>query len=143
MQSETIPASITALYDGDCVICRGARASFQKLDWRRRIHFVDINDQSAWQVQFPSLRGDALRGEIHVIADGAVYGGFAATRRLLREAPLGWLPWALLHLPGMDRLGARLYRFIAERPLSHQPSAGQTTRLMRRRPLQAARLSRL
>ena len=116
MQSHANSSQIIALYDGSCVICRGARDGFASLDWRRRIRFIDIHDESAWQGLFPTLTRERLMGEIHVIdADGAVSGGFMATRRLLREAPLGLPLWLLLHLPGMDWLGERIYRFIAAR----------------------------
>ena len=107
--------AITALYDGACVICRGARRAFESLDWRRRIHFVDIHDRDAWHAHSPRIGDADLVGAIHAIDERGVYAGFPATRRLLREAPLGLPLYALLHLPGMEGLGARLYRFVARR----------------------------
>ena len=54
--------------------------------------------------------------EIHVIDDaGSIYAGFAASRRMLREVPLGWPLWLLLQLPGSQTIGRRAYRYIARR----------------------------
>ena len=54
--------------------------------------------------------------EIHVLADGnRLYAGFAGTRRMLKEVPLGFPLWLLLQLPGSDALGKRVYRLIARR----------------------------
>ena len=83
-----------------------------------------------------------LMGEIHVIdSDGAVSGGFMATRRLLREAPLGLQLWLLLHLPGMGLAWRATLPLHRRETLSHQPFVRQSGRL-RRRGLQAAFLSR-
>jgi predicted DCC family thiol-disulfide oxidoreductase YuxK len=40
-------------------------------------------------------------------------GGFWAMRRMLRDLPLGFPLWLLLHLPGMNWLGPKVYRLIA------------------------------
>ena len=57
-----------------------------------------------------------LMGAIHVVDEKrGLYAGFCALRRLLKELPLALPLWLLLHLPGMDRLGALLYGCIARR----------------------------
>jgi predicted DCC family thiol-disulfide oxidoreductase YuxK len=105
---------LVAVYDGDCVICQSTRQTFQSLDWRRRIEFVDLHDRAGWSGRFPGLSEDALMGEIHVIdAPGTIYTGFQATRRMLKEIPLGWPFWLLSRIPGMNALGERMYRLIA------------------------------
>ena len=54
--------------------------------------------------------------EIHVVdGEGRLYAGFAGTRRMLKELPLGVPLWLLLQLPGTDAIGKRVYRFIARR----------------------------
>lgn len=107
---------LTALYDGTCVICQSTRGTISALDWRHRIRFIDLQDREAWQSQFPQLKDTDLLGEIHVIDErGAVFAGIDATRRMLRELPLGLPIWLLLAAPGADKLGAALYRFIARR----------------------------
>ena len=105
---------LTAIYDGNCVICQSTRQTFLALDWRGRIEFLDLHDRASWSSRFPSLTEDQLMGEIHVIdTQGTITTGFQATRRMLRDVPLGWPFWLLLQLPGMETLGIRVYRFIA------------------------------
>ena len=107
---------LTALFDGNCIVCQSTRRTITALDWRHRVNFVDFHDRDAWQSQYPQLNIKDMMGEIHVIdEDDNVYTGIYATRRMLRELPLGWPLWLLLHLPGMETLGAALYRFVARR----------------------------
>lgn len=106
-------AAITALFDGRCVLCQSTRFWFQRLDWLRRIRFVDLHDTEQVEAVAPDLDHQAMMGEIHVLTDDGLYRGYAGVRRMLREVPLGVPVWALLHLPGMGRLGPRLYGFIA------------------------------
>jgi predicted DCC family thiol-disulfide oxidoreductase YuxK len=107
---------LTALYDGRCVICRSTCEAMRALDWRKRIAFVDLHDNGAWQEGCPDLTLAQLMREIHVLdGEGKIYAGFEGARRMLREAPLGFPLWLLLLLPGMHTLGARVYRFIAGR----------------------------
>jgi predicted DCC family thiol-disulfide oxidoreductase YuxK len=108
--------TVTAVFDGQCVICQSTRRVVRALDWRNRVAFMDLHQAEAVTRRFPWLDHDDAMGEIHVIdAGGAVYAGFEGTRRMLRELPLGYPLWLLLHLPGMAWLGQRVYRFIARR----------------------------
>ena len=105
---------LTALYDGKCRICQSTRATVSALDWLHRIEFLDLHDSEAFRSRCPALDAAQLLGEIHVIdSQSQIYAGYYGTRRMLRELPLGWSIWLLLHLPGMDWLGIRVYRFIA------------------------------
>ncbi len=105
---------LTALYDGNCVICQSTCASLQALDWFGRIEFVDLHDGVA--SRYPELPLEQLMGEIHVLDErGRLYPGFGGTRRMLRELPLGIPLWLLLGIPGMDIIGQRVYRFVARR----------------------------
>lgn len=107
---------LTALYDGNCVICQSTCASMRALDWRRRIEFVDLHESERWRGCYPELSIDELLGEIHVLDEsGDLLSGFGASRRLLRELPLLLPLWLLLQFPGMGILGPRAYRFIATR----------------------------
>lgn len=107
---------LTALYDGNCVICQSTCASMRALDWRRRIEFVDLHDRELWHSRYPALRVEDLLGEIHVVDhQGELYSGFRGGRRVLKELPLGMPVWLLLTLPGMDGIGQRAYHFIARR----------------------------
>lgn len=105
---------ITALFDGYCVICQSTRRIVKTLDWLNRVEFLDLHDTQQVQARYPGMDYNAMMGEIHVITpDKEVYAGFKATRRMLRELPLGFPIWLLLQLPGMDKIGVRVYRWIA------------------------------
>ncbi len=107
---------LTALFDGNCVICRSTCEAMRALDWLRRIEFVDLHQAEADSARFANLDRQRLMSEIHVLDDeGRLYAGFAGMRRMLREAPLGFPLWLLLQLPGSDAIGKRVYRFIARR----------------------------
>lgn len=107
---------LTALYDGKCVICQSTCGALRALDWLKRIEFVDLHEADDRSERYGHLHHERLMREIHVLDDeGRVYTGFAGTRRMLKEAPLGFPLWLLLQLPGSDALGKRLYRFIARR----------------------------
>ncbi|MCY4020721.1 MAG: DUF393 domain-containing protein [Chloroflexi bacterium] len=107
---------LTALYDGRCIICQSTRGTISALDRRHRVRFIDLHDRDAWQSQFPQLNDADLLGAIHVVDErGAVFAGIDATRRMLRELPLGLPIWLLLQAPGADKLGAALYSSIARR----------------------------
>lgn len=107
---------LTALYDGNCVICRSTCETLRALDWLKRIEFVDLHKADDMRERFADVSRERLLSEIHVLdAEGRLYAGFAGTRRLLKEMPLGFPLWLLLHLPGCDALGQRTYRFIARR----------------------------
>lgn len=106
---------ITALYDGNCVICQGTRNVIQSLDWMNRVEFLNLHDHQAVTFRYPHLDQQAMMGEIHVVdQQGNVFAGFEGTRRMLKEVPPGFPLWALLHLPGMMWVGSRVYRFIAK-----------------------------
>lgn len=106
---------IVAIFDGRCVICNTSRYILRRLDWFKRIEFLDLHNRVEVEARYPSISYEQAMGEIHVVdTNGAVSAGFKATRRMLREVPLGWPLWVVLRLPMIgDWLGPRLYRFIA------------------------------
>jgi predicted DCC family thiol-disulfide oxidoreductase YuxK len=104
----------TAVYDGFCVICQQSRKIVQALDWGHRVEFLNLHDWDTVHARYPQLDYEAAMGQMHVITpDGQLIGGFEGVRRLLRDLPLGYPVWLLLHLPGMNWLGNRVYRLIA------------------------------
>ena len=107
---------VVAIFDGRCAICNTTRFLVRRLDWFKRITFLDLHDREEIERCFPWLNHAQAMGEIHVVdAKGAVFAGFRGTRRMLREIPAGWPLWALLHLPLIgDWLGPHLYGFIAK-----------------------------
>ncbi len=107
---------LTALYDGNCVVCQSTCATMRSLDWLRRIEFINLHEDTVWPDRFPKLARGRLMAEIHVIDDaGRIFAGFAGSRRMLKEVPLGLPLWLLLQMPGSEAIGRRVYRFIASR----------------------------
>ena len=108
-------SGLTAVYDGQCVICNTTRRIVKALDWLNRVEFLDLHRRDVMETRFPMLEYERSMGEIHVIdEDGRVFAGFEGTRRMLRALPLGLPLYAVLRLPLVGSwLGPRLYRFIA------------------------------
>lgn len=106
---------ITAIYDGNCVICNTTRHVVNALDWFNKVEFLDLHRRDEVAARYPFLEYEKSMGEIHVIDEkDVVFAGFNGTRRMLRALPLGLPLWAILHIPGVGNwLGPKIYRFIA------------------------------
>jgi predicted DCC family thiol-disulfide oxidoreductase YuxK len=114
-QTVRAQAMVTAIFDGRCVLCQTTRALINRLDWLRRVEFLDLHQQHEVLARFPQLENRDLLGSIHVIDDeNHVYNGFPAMRRMLKEVPLGFPFWVMFHMPGLRRLGPIAYRWIAQ-----------------------------
>ncbi len=104
----------TAIFDGYCVLCKQTKRMVTALDWFKRVEFLDVHNWNVVESRYPNLDFETAMGQIHVVApDGTMLGGFDGMRRLLRDLPLTFPLWLLLHLPGMDWLGNKVYRFVA------------------------------
>jgi predicted DCC family thiol-disulfide oxidoreductase YuxK/uncharacterized membrane protein YphA (DoxX/SURF4 family) len=104
-------------YDTMCPVCRRARNTLARLDWFKRLQFIDLHDREACE---PLLKGvsyaDQLRQMYVLTPGGEVHGGFDAVRALAPALPPAWLFWPLwvaLYLPGVTFAGRRVYHFIA------------------------------
>jgi predicted DCC family thiol-disulfide oxidoreductase YuxK len=105
---------VTAIYDGKCVICNQSRRMYTALDWFKRIEFLDLHRWDEVMRRYPTLDYNVAMGQMHLATqDGTLVGGFPAVRRMLKEIPVGYPFWLLMHIPGVDWLGDRFYRFIA------------------------------
>lgn len=117
------PAQV--LYDGDCALCRKSVSLLQRLDWFHRLTYVNVREQA----QIPDdarLQPDRLLQEMHLVTPdgGRVYHGFAAFRWFAWRLPL-LMPLApLLYLPGVPRLGQRLYLWVARNRFRLVPCHG-------------------
>ncbi len=106
------------IYDGLCGLCISSMRAVRRLDWLKRIDYVDAQDWGRVVEQLSSLSvrldQEAVLGLIHVVTpDERVHVGFAGVRALVRELPLlVWL-YPLLGLPGVRWLGPRVYAWIA------------------------------
>lgn len=104
---------ITAIFDGQCVICQASKRVISALDWLHRVEWLDLHDWSAVHARFPSLEYDDAMGQIYVYDDQRVYAGFFGVKRLLKVVPLGFPLWLLMQIPGMTAVGQCVYRWIA------------------------------
>ena len=46
---------LTALYDGNCVICRSTCETLRALDWLKRIEFVDLHKADDMRERFADV----------------------------------------------------------------------------------------
>jgi len=98
-------------YDGDCGFCRAWVRVLAKLDLLHRVRWVPY--QSLPRPPRGLTLADLDRAAYLETASGRRYEGFYAFRQLARQLiPL--LPlYPLLLLPGVDRPGVALYRWVA------------------------------
>ncbi len=106
--------------DGQCGVCRASQAWCEVRDTGERLRFRDFRAERGEERPLSAAEHEASLWVRD--ADGALYRGFAAWRRIMRELP-GWR-WlaALSALPPLRWLGEPLYRLIA-RNRHHFPSS--------------------
>jgi len=111
---ERSPSAPTLIYDASCGFCRRWAGRLKRWDRHDRIRLLPLQDPAA-----PALARrprEELRRAAHLVRpDGGVFAGASAARELLVYLPLGWLPRALLHLPGSLVIAEIVYRWIARR----------------------------
>ena len=122
----TPSAKAAVLFDGDCAFCRKSVALLRRLDWDRRLDFVNIRDRDQPLLQVPGVAEAPLVDEMHVLTpDGAqLHHGFGALRWLAWRLPPLKLLAPLMYLPGIPALGQRLYLWIARNRFRLVPCHG-------------------
>ena len=103
------------LYDGDCVFCCKSIELLKKLDWLRKLEYVNVRDETQPILRAPPVAGAPLLEQMHVLPAGSqtLYGGYRAIRWIAWRLPATWLIAPLLYLPGMTWLGQKLYMAVA------------------------------
>src|SRR4030095_12507039 len=90
--AENLPALmpvLTVLFDGSCTLCRGSADRVRRLDLRRQIELLDLDDPSVAQ-RFPQInREEAMKWMQAVDRQGRIYGGADARGRIGPLLP-GW-----------------------------------------------------
>lgn len=103
-------------YDAACRLCRRSRLWLERLDWRRKLDFVDLHDREALGRLLPAVPYAALVERMHVLTpSGRVRSGFEAFRAMLPALPGLWPLLPLVWLPGMRTLGTAVYDWVARR----------------------------
>jgi len=108
-------AKLTVIYDGLCPLCIRSATILDRLDWRSRLRFVDLEGDWAGASRLaPGLTPAQARHAMHVtLPGGRVTRGFYAFRSLARVVPPLWPLLPLLYFPLAGRVGTWLYELVA------------------------------
>ena len=107
--------SAMILFDGQCPLCQRSVAILKWLDWLRRFDYHDCRDPAGIPANTADLDPAKLTEQMHVLTPGGsrALAGFRAVRYIAGRLPVMWLVWPLLFLPGMTRVGQKLYLWVA------------------------------
>src|SRR5437764_72928 len=93
--------TVNLIYDGYCTFCIRVLKVFSAIDIMHAIRLYDANDPATLTVKFPMLRtADVANAMYATTADGQIYRGFFAFRRLMWSNPLTWITLPLFYCPG-------------------------------------------
>ena len=102
-------------YDGLCPLSIRSMTVMCYFDVFNRVQYHNLEvDSALLRAQHPHISMDECRADMHALApDGSVYKGFFAFRILTKYIPLLWPVWLCLHLPGLNIVGTKVYRYVA------------------------------
>jgi predicted DCC family thiol-disulfide oxidoreductase YuxK len=124
------------VYDGNCNFCIKSITILQKLDWLKKLEYVDFRKLNLPNIQVP-ITPEALEQEMHVIGvkvynvagisakTWQVYKGFKAIRQIMWRLPACWPLLPLTYIPGVPFLGQKLYLKIAKNRFNLTPCKGE------------------
>ncbi|HEV3146155.1 MAG TPA: DUF393 domain-containing protein [Gemmataceae bacterium] len=103
------------LYDGDCALCRKSVGILQRLDWLRQIQYQNCRETEKLPASVVPLAPEQLLEQMHLLTPDRqhVYRGFRAFRWLAWRMPLLWAFVPLLYIPGVPKVGQRIYLWVA------------------------------
>jgi predicted DCC family thiol-disulfide oxidoreductase YuxK len=104
---------LALIYDGTCCFCSASVRWLERFDWRHRIKGIP-NQTAGLNAALGLSRARVERAAWAILPDGRRFRGHLAMASALDAlVPFG-LPLfrAALSLPLMNRLGARLYRWV-------------------------------
>src|SRR5262245_29249512 len=130
----TASAKAAVLYDGHCAFCRKSVGILRRLDWARRLAYVDVREGDQPLLQEARVAEAPLLEEMHVLTPGGgrLYHGFGAFRWLAWRLPALWLIAPLLYIPGIPSLGQKLYLWIAKNRFRLVPCHGGVCTIQRK-----------
>ena len=102
---------LTLLYDGDCGICTHTARVLARLDSRRRLRLVSIQEAAVHGM--PPV--DALIGALHAVdADGRWFAGATAAVEAARRVRFLWPVAVIAKLPLATQILDVMYRAVAD-----------------------------
>jgi predicted DCC family thiol-disulfide oxidoreductase YuxK len=120
---------LRVLYDGGCRLCVRSVRILHGLDFGGALEYLDLEDE-AQAARVPGVTREQALAAMHVVdADGELYRGFFAVRRLARSLPALWPLLPVFHAPLSKRVGPRVYDRVARRRTRGGcgPSVGERT----------------
>ena len=101
----------TIYYDGNCFLCRTSMKLVAMTDIVRRIKLVPFQDITH---SINNLSLQQFNSEVHMVDSRDKYfSGFDVVRKLTTIL-IPFMPFApLMWIPGVDKIGYRIYSFIA------------------------------
>ena len=100
------------IFDSDCGFCRRWVRRVVSWDRSQRLRYLPLQDPTA-----PVLSGrkpEELGMAVHLVRpDGTVFAGAAAVREVFAYLPGGLIPRAVMTMPGVMSVAARVYAWIA------------------------------
>jgi len=108
-------AKAIVLYDGDCPLCRKTTSILKRLDWLHQLKFHNCRDTVGIPANSAHLEPARMIAEMHVLTPDRknALSGFRAVRWIAGRVPVMWPIYPLLFIPGMPKLGQRIYLWIA------------------------------
>lgn len=100
-------------FDGYCPSCCGAARLIGRLDWFGKFQVVSFRHDDSFQQA--GLTTAQLERAMYVVTGQRALAGFSAVVALSLRLPLLWPLLPALWLAYLTGVGARLYRFLAER----------------------------
>lgn len=103
------------LFDGECPLCRKTTSILKRLDWLGLLRFHNCRDAKGIPENSAHLDAASMIAEMHVLTPDRTraLAGFRAVRWIAGRIPLLWPLYPMLFIPGMPKLGQRIYLWVA------------------------------
>lgn len=102
----------TLIFDSDCGFCRRWVGRVVSWDRRKRLRYLPLQDAKA--AELSGRKREELAMAVHLVRpDGAVFAGAAAVRETFAYLPGGSIPRAVMSLPGIMPVAAKVYAWVA------------------------------
>ena len=113
MLNKWIPPGGAVIFDGDCGVCTWLMEWVARHDRAGRLTFHPSNHPKTLS-DFPEFSQSRAQVEI-LVHDPRTgwYGGFEACEWIACRIPLLWILVPFTLLPGVDILGAKIYKMLA------------------------------